>query len=180
MNTWGGRRSNAGRKPVLTAHERLLIGGVCEKRWRDEYGEDSWLSAIITEAIHARVLSFGPRPDWIDPEEDEADAREDLSDHPAIMVERLLEQAKDVPKEKRAAWCQKILPKNREALARLLEQLKVNEAPKAATRPYGMKRKIVSDIATWATVRFEKQVTERMVVTCWARYRKFSQLDSPE
>ncbi len=180
MNTWGGRRANAGRKSVLTAHERLLIGGACEKRWREEYIEYGWLDAIITDAIQEELRPLGPRPDWIDPEEDEAYARKKLKKHPAIRAEKLLSQAKRVKPKNRAAWCQNTLPKNRKVLAELLKELKGKKEPKAATRPYGVKRTIVNDIATWATARFEKHITERMVVTCWVRYRKFNHSDSPE
>jgi hypothetical protein len=31
----GGRRSNAGRKPLLSLGERLEVGSICEKKWDD-------------------------------------------------------------------------------------------------------------------------------------------------
>jgi hypothetical protein len=112
-------------------------------------------------------------------------AREDaaLAAHAGPEYASMVEEAHRVPVDERTGWSstyagQDHLEGIEEALRAsqgidlMSEQPAARAITLAVPRPYGARRRIEEDVATWATGKLGRKVSVRMVRSCWSELRQ--------
>lgn len=151
----GGRRQGAGRKPVLPDETaRLWIGSRCEELWRSAHHKalktavESKTATVQAEYAKARAIPVPERAKW-------------LKSHAGLTY---LEDVAFAIAE------QENLPADGED----------EEAPGALVhvsvpRLKGERKRIIKAVAIESAERFETHVSERLVASHWAEFRKLEQ-----
>lgn len=147
----GGARAGSGRKPVLGYLEQLDVGAEYERRWSraKQAREDKALAAVYAATEYpclvsnAEAIPLDERADWIASYEGE-DHRDD--------VEGVLREMQGI-----------------DAMS---DQTPSRLRTITVARPYGLRAEIERDVAAWATERFDRPVSVRMVRSCRTAIRQ--------
>lgn len=153
MMSRGGVRSGAGRKPALTALQRMSLGADCESRF-NRYAAAK-LDAAVASALdrqpeydammkEVHSIPVGERADWL--------SSEAASDH-RDDVEGIMRSQFRVPDDFDG-------PVGRGIHVRV-------------TKPYGVKRAIIDEVAAEAALSLGISVSSRLVRECWDEFRKY-------
>ena len=150
----GGKRPGAGRPAgttVLDAWEKIIVGAECQHRWRAEL--ERKLQASQTEVFNrgdshevvarARVMPIDERKAWHSTYEG-SDHRDDIEGAIKHKVGMPADSPKDAPR---------------------LLHIKT-------TLPYRMRQRILSEVAKWASHKFQKRVTKGLVDSAWKLVRR--------
>ena len=148
----GGRRSNAGRKPLLSLGERLEVGSICEKKWDD----------LAREAAESRLDKRA-----------EADGiREEQG-----RLQKIQEQwgRSAAGRKSYAAEVLSVAEILEEVSAEIDEIVKGRGASRMFSvplrRPQRSKDRVLQEVSELTTAATGKQISKRMVKTCWDEFR---------
>jgi hypothetical protein len=155
----GGRRNGAGRHAVLTWEEWLEIGAECEGRF----------NAIWASNLQAAQDAYFAKSDYLS----------------------LIANVHQVPIPYRENWHSTCEAENhfddvegaRKQMAGMdvaSEESALRQLRFEAVRPYAVKSKIKADVAAWATGRYGKAISERLVQSCWDDIRSFKKQQDAE
>ena len=155
----GGKREGAGRHPTLGFADRLTIGSECEHRQRLE--AEAGLQA-------ARDQLFG-----------KSDYDEQIARLHAIPVSERKGFFDTCEGQDHA---EEIEFARREMAG--IDAHDPSQAPRVfrlrAPRPYGVRNRIEAEVAEWATERYGKRISTRLVKTCWDEFRSFQAVSRVE
>lgn len=151
MMTRGGKREGAGRKAALSPDEQIWIVGEFARRWREAMPTPDPLPSPIRKLMErVRDVPSGWAGDDIDPEINE---RPDFARQKTFEAEHYFDDL-GAELEDRAA-----------KLGITVDQARCFTIPKPK-RPYGIKAKLMADVADTASAHFGKQVSVRRVRAC--------------
>ena len=153
----GGKRSGAGRKPILSKKQSFIVGQHCEVLKRatcheiNETRLAECLDLVNDEWNIAKAIPQHKRKAWR-LEQDALYEKEDAHGNKTpegyfVDVETALKEQQGIDEES------DIKPSR---ILRIEEQKKC---------PYGLRKKIIADVAS------QTGLTERMVEKCWKKYR---------
>jgi hypothetical protein len=146
--THGGKRTGAGRKPILDELERWIIGAKCERMWREECRkkEDDAI-AEVTDHVRedwdrARAIPQSARADWLEREQEDGNPHTD-----GVRVALQVMQKLDGNAEPNRALTVK------------------------AGKPQGKQTEIVQRVALEESDQRGIEVKARLVRECWKEFR---------
>jgi hypothetical protein len=147
----GGKRIGAGRPFVLTWEQKVYVIGLeCEEHWRVavaaklKAAQEAMYNKTDYDAQISRVqsISIADRQAWHSTIEAETHA-----DDIQFARREMADMDPETPDEELKLWF---------------------DPP---SRPYGVRAKIIAEVATWASERFGTAISKRLVTTCWAKLR---------